>query len=96
MNSVGNNPRNHGFYPWLEKQFTLDPPKPTANLEAYYPGWDQYAVTLVAGERAERNSDRDNYFGRTQAWGSVFSRGLAFMIWLPDKNLAMLYFENQC
>jgi len=77
MHSVGNNPRNHGFYPWLEEQFKLDPPKPTTNLEAFYPGWDQYAVTLVAGERTEWNSDRDNYFGRTQAWGSVFSGGLA-------------------
>jgi hypothetical protein len=173
MHSVGNSPRNHGFYPWLEEQFHLDPPKPTANLEAYYPGWDQYAVTIVAGERAERNSDRDNYFGRTQAWGSVFSGALsghiygtgaydgttvgeeegarpfiwealkypageqvgylrkflesegavyqdlglasenlhprnssgsfpngldgwAFMMWLPDKSLAMLYFENKC
>jgi hypothetical protein len=173
MHSVGNNPRNHGFYPWLEEQFNLEPPKPAANLEAYYPGWDQYAVTFVAGERAERNSDRDNYFGRTQAWGSVFSGGLAghiygtgaydgttvgeeegarpyiwdalnypageqvgylrkfmesegvfykdfklasqnlhprksanskpdgldgwaFMIWLEDKSLAMLYFENKC
>ena len=173
MHSVGNNPRNHGFYPWLEEQFHLDPPKPTANLEAYYPGWDQYAVTLVAGERAPVNSDRDNYFGRTQAWGSVFSGGFAghiygtgaydgttvgedegarpyiwealnypageqvgymrkflesegvfykdflpaskylqprksagskpdgldgwaFMIWLEDKNLAMLYFANKC
>jgi hypothetical protein len=77
MHSVGNSPRNHGFYPWLEQQFNLDPPKPTANLEAFYPGWDQYAVTLVAGERTKWNSDRDNYFGRTQAWGSVFSGGLA-------------------
>ncbi len=76
MHSVGNNPRNHGFYPLLEEQFQLDPPKPAANMEPYYPGWDQYAVTLVAGERAARNSDRDNYFGRTQAWGSVFSGGL--------------------
>lgn len=77
MHSVGNSPRNHGFYPWLEQQFRLDPPIPTANLEAYYPGWNQYQVTVIAGEKAGRNSDRDNYFGRTQAWGSVLSGGLS-------------------
>lgn len=77
MHSVGNKPRNHGFYPWLEEQYNLDSPKPSANLEAYYPGWDQGPITLVAGERAPRDSDRDNYFGRTQAWGSVFSGGFA-------------------
>jgi hypothetical protein len=77
MHSVGNSPRNHGFYPWLEEQFRLDPPKPAANLEPYYPGWNQYDVSIVAGEKAERNSERDNYFGRTQAWGSVLSGGLS-------------------
>jgi len=77
MHSVGNYPRNHGFYPLLEEQFRLDPPKPTANLEPYYPGWHHITLSKVAGERPERNSERDNYFGRTQAWGSVLSGGLA-------------------
>ncbi|MFC1766392.1 DUF4038 domain-containing protein [Planctomycetota bacterium] len=76
MNSVGNNPRNHGIYPLLEEQFKLGPPKPTANLEPYYTGWDYVKLTLIAGERALRDTDRDSYFGRTQAWGSVFSGGL--------------------
>jgi len=74
MHSVGNSPRDHGFYPMLEEQFHFEPPLPTANLEAYYPGWEYPGV---AGEVAKRNTDRDNYFGRTQAWGSVFSGGLA-------------------
>jgi len=76
MHSVGNNPRNHGFYPLLEEQFAIGPAKPTANLEPYYPGWGQ-APNKVAGEMALRNSERDNYFGRTQAWGSVLSGGLS-------------------
>ncbi len=77
MHSVGNNPRNHGFYPLLEEQFDLAPAMPAANLEAYYPGWNQAPPSTVAGESAERNSARDNYFGRTQAWGSFLSGGLA-------------------
>jgi hypothetical protein len=76
MNSVGNKPRNHGIYPWLEEQFNFEKHKPTANLEAYYPGWGG-SLSNIAGEMAPRNSDRDNYFGRTQAWGSVFSGGLS-------------------
>ena len=71
MHSVGNRPRNHGFYPWLEEQFEIG--KPTANLEPYYPGWER----KVLKEIAERGSERDNYFGRTQAWGSVLSGGLS-------------------
>jgi hypothetical protein len=77
MHSVGNSPRNHGFYPLLEEQFELQPPQPTANLEAYYPGWNNENHNTVAGERPKPGSDRDHYFGRTQAWGSVFSGGLA-------------------
>lgn len=77
MHSVGNAPRNHGFYPLLEEQFNLMPPLPTANMEPYYVGWKPHGSTNIAGEVAVYNSDRDNYFGRTQAWGSVFSGGLA-------------------
>lgn len=77
MHSVGNSPRNHGFYPLLEEQFRLQPPKPTANLEAYYPGWNHDYHNTVAGEKPEPGSDRDNYFGRTQAWGSIMSGGIA-------------------
>lgn len=75
MHSVGNNPRNHAVSPLLEEQFSIVPPKPTANLEAYYPGWGQNP-NRVAGEMAERNSNRDNYFGRANAWGSVLSGAL--------------------
>jgi len=71
MHSVGNNPRNHGFYPMLEEQFEIG--KPAANLEPYYTGWPR----KIVDEIAEAGSDRDNYFGRTQAWGSVLSGGLA-------------------
>jgi hypothetical protein len=77
MHSVGNAPRHHAFYPMLEEIFSLDPPYPAANLEAYYVGWDNPTHNVVAGERPVPNSDRDNYFGRTQMYGSVFSGGLA-------------------
>lgn len=77
MHSVGNVPRNHGFYPMIETLFRLEPPYPAANLEPYYPGWDNPFHNTVAGERPEPNSDRDNYFGRAQMYGSVLSGGLA-------------------
>ncbi len=77
MHAVGNSPRNHGFYPMLEKIFALEPPYPAANLEPYYPGWDHVYHNTVAGERPEPNSERDNYFARAQMYGSVLSGGLA-------------------
>ena len=77
MHSVGNSPRNHGMTYLIEELFSLDPPYPVANLEAYYPGWQQKANCIVAGELAERNSERDNYFARAQMYGSVLSGGLA-------------------
>ena len=77
MHAVGNVPRNHGFYPMIEELFELKPPYPVANLEPYYPGWDNKFHNTVAGERPEPNSDRDNYFGRAQMYGSVLSGGLA-------------------
>ena len=77
MHSVGNVPRNHGFYPMIESLFELESPYPSANLEPYYPGWDNVFHNDVAGERPVPNSERDNYFGRTQMYGSVLSGGLA-------------------
>ena len=77
MHSVGNVPRNHGFYPMIEEIFALNPPYPVANLEPYYPGWDSPYHNTVAGERPEPNSARDHYFGRAQMYGSVLSGGLA-------------------
>jgi hypothetical protein len=77
MHSVGNVPRNHGFYPMIEEIFRLNPPYPVANLEPYYPGWDSEYHNTVAGERPEPNSKRDNYFARAQMYGSVLSGGLA-------------------
>ena len=77
MHSVGNVPRNHGFYPMIEELFELEPPYPVANLEPYYPGWNSPYHNTVAGERPVPNSERDNYFGRTQMYGSVLSGGLA-------------------
>ncbi len=77
MHAVGNSPRNHGFYPMIEEIFQLEPPYPVANLEPYYPGWNHGWHNNVAGELPEPDSDRDNYFGRTQMYGSVLSGGLA-------------------
>lgn len=77
MHSVGNVPRNHGFYPMIEELYNLEPVYPNANLEPYYPGWNNEYHNLVAGERPEPGGKRDNYFGRTQMYGSVMSGGLA-------------------
>ncbi|GJM64357.1 DUF5060 domain-containing protein [Persicobacter diffluens] len=76
MHSVGNVPRNHGFYPMIEEIYHLDHPYPVANLEPYYPGWNHDYHNRVAGELPEPNSERDHYFGRTQMYGSVFSGAL--------------------
>jgi len=77
MHSVGNYPRNHGFYPLLEEQFNLTPPKPTANLEPYYPGWNHEFHNKIVDIIPSPGSELDNYCGRAQAWGSVLSGGLA-------------------
>ncbi len=76
MHSVGNNPRNHSVSPMIEELFALEPPYPAINMEPYYTGWN-HSLTKPAGETAEANSDRDNYFARAQMYGSVLSGGLA-------------------
>jgi hypothetical protein len=77
MHSVGNAPRHHGFYPMLEEIFSLEPPYPAANLEPYYPGWNNPTHNNIAGETPEPDSERDHYFARAQMYGSVLSGGLA-------------------
>ena len=77
MHSVGNYPRNHGVAALIETLYHLLPPYPAANLEPYYPGWDHPYYNVVGGEHPEPNSERDNYFGRAQMYGSVLSGGLA-------------------
>jgi hypothetical protein len=76
MHSVGNKPRHHGIYAWLEEIFRLDPPYPAANLEPYYTGW-YHEINRPGGETPEVDSDRDVYFARAQMYGSVLSGGLA-------------------
>ncbi len=76
MHSVGNKPRNHGIYSWIEEIFRLNPPYPAANLEPYYTGW-RHEINQPGGETPAPNSDRDNYFARAQMYGSVLSGGLA-------------------
>ena len=76
MHSVGNKPRNHGIYAWLEEIFRLDPPYPAANLEPYYTGW-YHEINQPAGETPAPNSARDVYFARAMMYGSVLSGGLA-------------------
>jgi hypothetical protein len=76
MHSVGNKPRHHGIYAWLEEIFRLDPPYPAANLEPYYTGW-YHEINRPAGETPEPNSERDVYFARAMMYGSVLSGGLA-------------------
>jgi hypothetical protein len=76
MQSVGNDPRNHGIYPMIEKIFRLTPPQPVANLEPYYAGWN-HTLNHPAGEAPPPNSARDNYFARAMMYGSVLSGALA-------------------
>jgi len=76
MHSVGNKPRDHGFYGALDTLFNLDPPYPAINFEPYYTGWNHDNNT-PNGERPPANSERDNYFSRAQMYGSVLSGGLS-------------------
>lgn len=76
MHSVGNKPRDHGFYAAMDTLFHLKPPYPAINFEPYYTGWD-HEINKPGGETPVANSDRDNYFARAQMYGSVLSGGLA-------------------
>jgi hypothetical protein len=76
MHSVGNKPRDHGFYPAMDTLFKLEPPYPAINFEPYYTGWN-HEINKPGGETPEANSDRDNYFARAQMYGSVLSGGLS-------------------
>jgi len=77
MHSVGNEPRDNRMYPIIEEQFNLKNHTPTANFEAYYPAWEHNSLSYATDEWPQYNSDRDNYFGRTMAWGSVLSGALS-------------------
>jgi hypothetical protein len=76
MHSVGNKPRNHGFYPALETLFNLEPAYPAINFEPYYTGWN-HEINRPGDERPPADSARDNYFARAQMYGSVLSGGLS-------------------
>ena len=76
MHTVGNKPRNHAIYAFIEESFNLPNPYPVANLEPYYTGWN-HSINRPGGETPPANSDRDNYFARAQMYGSVLSGGLA-------------------
>lgn len=76
MHSVGNKPRDHGFYGAMDTLFSLEPPYPAINFEPYYSGWN-HEINKPGGESPLANSDRDNYFARAQMYGSVLSGGLA-------------------
>src|SRR5436190_834969 len=76
MHSVGNKPRDHGFYAPLDTLFNLNPPYPAINFEPHYTGWN-HQNNQVNGEQAVANSERDNYFSRAQMYGSVLSGGLS-------------------
>jgi len=76
MHAAGNKPRDHGIYAAIEDLFQLRPPYPAIDLEPYYTGW-MHPNNVVAGERPEPDTDRDNYFSRAQMYGCVLSGGLA-------------------
>ncbi|MCX7011036.1 MAG: DUF5060 domain-containing protein, partial [Candidatus Sumerlaeota bacterium] len=78
LHASGNATRHHGIYQWMEQQFNHPNPIPVFNNEPYYVGHTNYGGSdTIAGERPERNSPRDNYFGRAQMYGNVLSGGLA-------------------
>lgn len=76
MHSVGNRPRDHSVATALETLFNLKPAYPAINFEPYYTGWN-HEINMPNGERPPANSVRDNYFTRSQMYGSVLSGGLS-------------------
>lgn len=76
LHSTGNKPRDHGIYAPMEEIFNLSPPLPEMDMEPYYTGW-MHSNNVVAGERPQPDSERDNYFSRAQMYGCVLSGGLA-------------------
>jgi hypothetical protein len=76
MHSVGNKPRDHGFYAAMDTLFHLKPAYPAINFEPYYTGW-KHEINKPGGEAPSPNSERDNYFARAQMYGSVLSGGLS-------------------
>jgi hypothetical protein len=76
MHSVGNKPRDNGFYGAMDTLFNLKPAYPAINFEPYYTGWD-HSINRPGDERPKANSERDNYFARAQMYGSVLSGGLS-------------------
>jgi len=76
MHATGNKPRDHGIYAAIEALFRLTPAYPAIDLEPYYTGW-MHQNNVVAGERPQPDTDRDNYFARAQMYGCVLSGGLA-------------------
>lgn len=77
MHTSGNWNRDHRIYARLREQADREPHVPVFNNEPYYVGFSAASFGRPAGEIAEVNSDRDNYFGRAQMWGSVLSGALA-------------------
>lgn len=76
MHTSGNYARHHKIYEWIEKQFNHANPIPVFNNEPYYVG-HKSSGSAIAGGFPELNSDRDNYYGRAQMYGSVLSGALA-------------------
>jgi len=75
LHATGNRPRDHGIYAAIEALFRLSPPYPAIDLEPYYTGW-MHPNNVVAGERPQPDTDRDNYFARAQMYGCVLSGAL--------------------
>lgn len=76
LHATGNKPRDHGIYAAIESLFRLSPPFPAIDLEPYYTGW-MHQNNVVACERPQPDTDRDNYFARAQMYGCVLSGALA-------------------
>ncbi len=76
IHTSGNSTRNHAMYKNIENHFRQSPAVPAFNNEPYYVGV-LLSFNKIQNEYPELNSDRDNYFGRAQMWGSVLSGGLA-------------------
>jgi len=76
MHSVGNKPRDHRVSSAIDTLFNLEPAYPAINFEPYYTGW-HHVINPPNQEHPPVNSERDNYFSRSQMYCSVLSGGLS-------------------
>ncbi len=80
------NQRDAEAYPRMNAMYNKTPHKPVVHLEPYYAGawFGNFRPHRPFEAPAEPGSSRDDYWARTNAWGSVFNGGTAGHVFGSD------------